>query len=97
MSRVWSLKSIQNEHLHVRAVFPDFVGLKADHNEHIRTSREELTSNEHLHKQGEGGYGDYRYFRCSSFTEALSGLPSRSTVTSTVSPTLLRRSASVKS
>src|SRR5579884_2037239 len=35
--------------------------------------------------------------RCSSFTLALSGLPSRMTITSTTSPTLLRRSASVKS
>src|SRR5713226_1384228 len=37
------------------------------------------------------------YFRCSSFTLAVTGFPSRSTVTGTTSPTLLRRSASVKS
>jgi hypothetical protein len=37
------------------------------------------------------------YFRCSSLTVAFIGLPSRITVTSTTSPTLLRRSASVKS
>ncbi len=37
------------------------------------------------------------YFLCSSFTDAAMGLPSRSTFTSTTSPTLLRRNASVKS
>src|SRR5215469_18686932 len=37
------------------------------------------------------------YFRCSSLTGAFTGCPSRMTVTSTTSPTLLRRSASVKS
>jgi hypothetical protein len=37
------------------------------------------------------------YFLCSNFTEAFTGLPSRFTVTSTTSPTLLLRNASVKS
>ena len=37
------------------------------------------------------------YFLCSSFTLTVIGWPSRSTFTSTTCPTLLRRSASVKS
>src|SRR5262249_8109257 len=37
------------------------------------------------------------YFRCSSVTLAVTGCPSRRTFTSTTSPTLLRRRASVKS
>jgi len=37
------------------------------------------------------------YFLCSSFTLAVMGWPSRRTFTSTTCPTLLRRSASVKS
>jgi hypothetical protein len=48
-------------------------------------------------KQGMPPFLSLVYFRCSNFTVAVMGWPSRITFTSTTSPTLLLRKASVKS